>query len=60
MNMRDEIEQVDHDGIIGETDLAILVEVDGHEQWWPKSQIEYDDDHIWAPEWLVEAKENEI
>lgn len=44
------------DGKKKETDLAVLVIVDGNEIWLPKSQIEdHDEDYvdIVIPEWLV-------
>lgn len=41
-----------------ETDLAILLEVDGNEKWFPRSQIEEAENGWWTvPEWLAIEKE---
>ena len=49
---------------IRETDMAILVEVEGDEFWLPKSQIDWlgcaeegDEIEVRVPEWLAEEKE---
>ena len=50
--------EVDFDRIVGETDLAFLVEIDGEEYWLPKSQCEIDEGGktVSMPEWLAEEK----
>jgi hypothetical protein len=49
---------------VRETDDALLVEVDGEEHWFPKSQIDYTDGVLFPgdeidvemPSWLAEKK----
>ncbi len=60
---RDEATTFDAE-FISETDLAILVDIDGDEVWLPKSQIEMSDGSLDAgdlieidvPDWLAEEK----
>ena len=56
ININNELECYDHDGIEQETDKAILVKIKKVNEniWLPKSQIEYDDQYIWVPFWLAE------
>lgn len=43
---------------IGETDMAVLLNVDGDEKWFPRSKITDDGEGWWTvPEWLAISEE---
>lgn len=54
--------------VVRETEKAYLVAVEvengagrrGKEVWWPKSQVKMHDGYMEVPEWLVEAKLNDM
>jgi hypothetical protein len=45
------------DKVLRETPKALLVVVDGAEQWLPRSQCRMDDEGgIWASDWILEKE----
>ena len=55
---RNEPVEINHDGVIHETNGAKLFQVGDEKVWIPRSQIlDEDDDTFSVPQWLAEEKE---
>lgn len=52
----EEMSYFEHEGIKRKTDRAILFILDGMEIWLPTSQIDYNDEIVGIPTWLVNKK----